>query len=144
MAGIFKIGISQNTKCDILVGFPKSGHIYHDSSRLLLQVRKAAHEGLAHMIQSGLKSADDVTIHPVAVSLAKFCHNQFEQGRLCYHLILVVTMVTGSSTGTLHVLNLLKDTFAHMSSQVLPTFAFNFLVTMIFTVAMVSGNKEIM
>ena len=28
MAGIFKIGISRNTKCDILVGFPKSGHIY--------------------------------------------------------------------------------------------------------------------
>ena len=26
MAGIFKIGISRNTKCDILVGFPKSGH----------------------------------------------------------------------------------------------------------------------
>ena len=31
-------------------------------------------------------------------------------------------MVTGSaSTGTLHVLNLLKDTLAHMSSQVLCT-----------------------
>ena len=28
MAGIFKIGISRNTKCDHLVGFPKSGHIY--------------------------------------------------------------------------------------------------------------------
>ena len=34
------------------------------------------------MIQSGLKSTDDVTVHPAAVSLAKFCHNQFEQGRL--------------------------------------------------------------
>ena len=96
------------------------------------------------MIQSGLKSTDDVTIHPAAVSLAKFCHNQFEQGRLCYHIILVVTMVTVGSTGTLHVLNLLKDTLAHMSSQVLPPFAFYFLVTMLFTVAMVSGNKEIM
>ena len=85
---------------------------------LLLQVRKAAHEGLAHMIQSGLKSTDDVTVHPAAVSLAKFCHSQFEQGIL-YYLIMVVTMVTGnSSTGTLHVLNLLKDTLAHMSSQV--------------------------
>ena len=28
MAGMFKIGISRNTKCDILVGFPKSGQIY--------------------------------------------------------------------------------------------------------------------
>ena len=28
MAGIFKIGISRNTKCDILVGFPKSDHKY--------------------------------------------------------------------------------------------------------------------
>ena len=28
MGGIFKISISQNTKCDILVGFPKSGHNY--------------------------------------------------------------------------------------------------------------------
>ena len=25
---MFKIGISRNTKCDILVGFPKSGHTY--------------------------------------------------------------------------------------------------------------------
>ena len=27
MVSIFKIGISRNTKCDNLVGFPKSGHI---------------------------------------------------------------------------------------------------------------------
>ena len=35
VASIFKIGISQNAKCDNLVGFPKSGHIYtamHDYS----------------------------------------------------------------------------------------------------------------
>ena len=30
MASVFKIGIPQNTKCDNLVGFPKSGHIYSD------------------------------------------------------------------------------------------------------------------
>ena len=28
MAGIFKTGISRNTKRDILVGFPKSGHVF--------------------------------------------------------------------------------------------------------------------
>ena len=28
VASIFKIGISQNTKCDNLVSFPKSGHKY--------------------------------------------------------------------------------------------------------------------
>ena len=27
--GIFKIGICRNTKCDILVGFPKSGHNWY-------------------------------------------------------------------------------------------------------------------
>jgi len=34
------------------------------------------------MIQSGLKCNDDITTHPAAVSLAKFSHNQFEQGKL--------------------------------------------------------------
>ena len=106
----------------------------------LLQVRKAAHEGLAHMIQCGLKCNDDITVHPVAVSLAKFCHNQFEQGKL-YTMILVVTMATASSTGTLHVLNLLKDTMAHMSSQVMAYMSSHVCFTVI---AMVSGNKEIM
>ena len=35
MAGIFKIDISRNTKCDILFGFPKSGHIckYQNSNK---------------------------------------------------------------------------------------------------------------
>ena len=28
MASIFKIGIPRNAKCDNLVGFPKSAHIY--------------------------------------------------------------------------------------------------------------------
>ena len=32
VAGIFKIGISQNTKCDILVSLPKSGHIYRNEA----------------------------------------------------------------------------------------------------------------
>ena len=28
VASILQIGISGNVKCDIMVGFPKSGHIY--------------------------------------------------------------------------------------------------------------------
>ena len=41
MAGIFKIGISENTKYDILVGFPISGHIYISSVKCQLFGQKA-------------------------------------------------------------------------------------------------------
>lgn len=71
------------------------------------------------MIQSGLRSNDDITTHPAAVSLAKFCQNQFEQGMFDYMTLLVTMVTAGSSTSTLHVLNLLKETMAHMTSQVL-------------------------
>ena len=33
-ASMFKNSISRNTKCDNLVGFPKSSHIYIDSTAL--------------------------------------------------------------------------------------------------------------
>jgi len=37
---------------------------------------------------------------------------------------LLVTIVTANNTGILHLLNLLKDTIAHMSSQVLNIFLY--------------------
>ena len=40
VAGIFKIGISWNTKCDNLVGFPKSGHIYKAMNDIALTTIK--------------------------------------------------------------------------------------------------------
>ena len=41
------------------------------------------------MIQSGLRCNDDVTTHPAAISLAKFCLNQLEQGMHIFQCLII-------------------------------------------------------
>ena len=39
-ASMFQNGISRNTKCDIMVGFPKSSHILYSYMYILLEINK--------------------------------------------------------------------------------------------------------
>ena len=71
------------------------------------------------MIQSGVQSDDNITFHPAVIPLAKFCLGQLERGKLSFNHTsdMSVTMTT-ADTSTLHTLNFLKDTLAHMTTQV--------------------------
>jgi len=71
------------------------------------------------MIQSGVQSDDNITFHPAVIPLAKFCLGQLEQGKLsCNHTSDMSVIMTTADTSTLHTLNFLKDTLAHMATQV--------------------------
>jgi len=71
------------------------------------------------MIQAGVTSVDSVTFHPSVVPLAKFCLTQLEQGEASYsHMSHKSVTMTTADTSTLHMLNFLKDTLSHMTTQV--------------------------
>jgi len=72
------------------------------------------------MIQSGATSDNNVTFHPAVIPLAKFCLSQLEQGKLrCDHTSDMPISMTTADTSSLHTLNFLKDTLAHMTTQVI-------------------------
>ena len=79
MAGIFKIGISRNTKCDILVGFPKSGHIYIHT---MLQVEDA----LSYLDQVKLQFGNQPQVYNDFLDIMK----EFKSQRCVISYLLVV------------------------------------------------------
>ena len=55
-ASMFQNGISRNTKCDIMVGFPKSSHILESSQQHVTTNRKLS---MTDMEETGIPSQYD-------------------------------------------------------------------------------------
>ena len=81
MARIFKIGISRNTKCDILVGFPKSGHT-HIYIHTMLQVEDA----LSYLDQVKLQFGNQPQVYNDFLDIMK----EFKSQRCVISYLLVV------------------------------------------------------